>query len=80
MCLLHMEETDGVQITHCRKGHEYRQPELPRFSVDGYCLETNTVYEVFGCFGTGIRASHSGMSPNLAVKLWPSDMNAPCRV
>jgi len=43
MWLLHMEEKDGVQITHCRKGHEYRLPELPRLSVDGYYPETNTV-------------------------------------
>jgi len=26
MWLLHMEVTDGVQIMHCRKGHEYRLP------------------------------------------------------
>jgi len=50
MWLLQMEETDGVQIMHCRKVYEYRLPELPRFSVDGYCPETNTVYEFFGCF------------------------------
>jgi len=27
MWLLHMEETDGVQITHRRKGRGYRLPE-----------------------------------------------------
>ena len=27
--------------------------ELPRLSVDGYCPETNTVYEFFGCFWHG---------------------------
>ena len=65
-----------LQIMHCRKVHEYRLPKLPRFSLD----DTKTVYEVFGCFGTGIRASHYGMSQPLAVILWPSDTNAPCRV
>ena len=50
MWLLHMEETDGVKIMHCRNGREYRLPELPHFSVDGYCPETRTVYEFFGCF------------------------------
>ena len=53
MWLLHNEETDRVQIMHCRKGNEYRLPELPRLSVDGYCPETNTVYEFFGCFWHG---------------------------
>jgi len=43
MWLLHMEEMDGVQIKPCRNGQEYRLPELPRFSVDGYCRDTNTV-------------------------------------
>ena len=37
MWLLHMEETDGVKIMHCRNVREYRLPELPRFNIDGYC-------------------------------------------
>jgi len=45
-----MEETEEVKIMHCRNGREYRPPELARLSVDGYCPETNTVYEFFGCF------------------------------
>ena len=53
MWLLHEEETDGVKIMHCRNGREYRLQELPRFSVDGYCPDTNTVYEFFGCFWHG---------------------------
>jgi len=47
--LLHMEETDSVKIMHCRNGREYKSPDLPRFNVDGYCPETGTVYEFFGC-------------------------------
>jgi hypothetical protein len=43
MWLLNMEQTDGVVIKHARNGREYRLPELPHFSVDGYCAETNTV-------------------------------------
>jgi len=53
MWLLHIEETEGLKIMHCRNGREYKPPELPRPSVDGYCLETNTVYEFFGCFWHG---------------------------
>ena len=37
MWLLHMEQTDGVATKHARNGREYRLPELPHFSVDGYC-------------------------------------------
>jgi len=50
MWLLHMEETDGMKIMHCRNGREYSFPELPSFSVDGYCTETRTVYWFFGCY------------------------------
>jgi len=53
MWLLNMEETDGVQITHCRKGRKYMLPQLPRLSMDRYCSETNRVYEYFGCFWHG---------------------------
>jgi len=53
MWLVHMEKTDGVKITHCRNGREYRFPEMPRFSVDGYCPETHTIYEFFGCYYHG---------------------------
>ena len=50
MWLLHTEEMDGCKIMPARKGREYRLPELPRFSVDGYCPETRTVYEFLGFF------------------------------
>jgi len=48
-----MEQTDGCRIMHARNGREYRLPELPKYSVDGYCPETNVVYEFFGCFYHG---------------------------
>ena len=50
MWQLHMEETDGVKLMHVR---EYNVPELPQFSVDGYCPETRTIYEFFGCYFHG---------------------------
>jgi hypothetical protein len=53
MWLLHMEQTDGVAIKHARNGREYKLPDLPHFSVDGYCAITNTVYEFFGCYFHG---------------------------
>jgi G:T-mismatch repair DNA endonuclease (very short patch repair protein) len=48
-----MEQTDRCRIRHARNGREYRLPELPNFSVDGYCEETTTVYEFYGCFYHG---------------------------
>jgi hypothetical protein len=51
--LLHMEQTDGCHIQHARNGREYRPPELPHYSVDGYCAETRTVYEFLGCYYHG---------------------------
>jgi len=53
MLLLLMEQTDRVVIKHAHNGLEYRQHELPQFSVDGYCAETNTIYEFFVCYWQG---------------------------
>ena len=50
MWLLHIEETDGGMIMHVR---EYKVPELPQFSVDGYCPRTRTIFEFFGCYFHG---------------------------
>jgi len=55
MWLLRMEQTDGCQIHHARNGREYRPPELPRYSVDGYCRETRTVYEFLRCYYHGCK-------------------------
>ena len=46
-----MEQTDGVVIKHARNGLEYRLPKLPQFNVDGYCTETNIIYEFLGAIG-----------------------------
>jgi G:T-mismatch repair DNA endonuclease (very short patch repair protein) len=53
MWLLHMVQADMVVIKHASSGREYRLPELPHFSVDGNCAETNTIYEFFGCYWHG---------------------------
>ena len=53
MWLVHRERTDGCTILHGRNGREYRLPELPHFSVDGFCPETKTVYEFMGCYFHG---------------------------
>jgi len=44
-----MVQIDGVKIMHGSNGREFKVPELPHFSVDGYCPETRTIYEIFWC-------------------------------
>jgi len=45
-----MERTEGCHIQNTRNGREYRPPELPHYSVDGYCAQTRTVYEFLGYY------------------------------
>jgi len=52
---MHMEQTDGLQIMHCRNRLEYRLQDLPSVNVDGYCPLNNTLYEFLAVFGSGIR-------------------------
>ena len=47
--LVYRQQTDGCTIMHARNGREYRHPERPTLSVDGFCAETRTVYEFLGC-------------------------------
>ena len=55
MWLLRMERTDGCHIQHARNGREFRPPEMPLYSVDGYCAETRTIYEFLGCYNHGCK-------------------------
>jgi G:T-mismatch repair DNA endonuclease (very short patch repair protein) len=58
MWLLFKEKVDGIKILHARKGREYRLPELPRLSVDGYCPEKRKLFEFVGCFWHGHTCLH----------------------
>ena len=49
MRLVHRERTKGCRISHGRIGREFRLPELPTISVDGYYHVTDKVYEFNGC-------------------------------
>ena len=55
MWLLHKEGADKCKILHARNGREYRLPEVPHFSVDGFCAETRTVFQFMGCFFHGCK-------------------------
>jgi len=48
MWLVYMEKTDWLMVQNGRNGREYRLPDLPNLSVDGFCAENRTVYEFFG--------------------------------
>jgi len=49
--LVYREMKDGGRkILHTLNGREYRLPELPYFSVEGFCPETMTVYEILECY------------------------------
>src|SRR5215468_416837 len=53
MWLIYREKLDNCKISHARNGREFRLPEHPHFSVDGYCAETRKVYEFNGCYWHG---------------------------
>ncbi len=44
--------SEGITIRHAKNGGEFKIPGS-RFSVDGYCAETNTVYEFYGDYWHG---------------------------
>lgn len=42
-----IEKTEGVHIQHAKNMGEYRIPGT-RYKADGYCKDTNTIYEFYG--------------------------------
>ena len=79
MWILHMEQTDGCTIMHAKNGREFRLPELPRYSVDGYCAETKTVYEFLGCFTAAVNVNRCATTRHWMKIHWPNAMRGPCR-
>jgi hypothetical protein len=45
-----IESFDDKKISHALNGGEHR---IGKYSIDGYCKETNTCYEYHGCFWHG---------------------------
>ena len=45
-------ESEGIHIQHALNGGEYKIPGT-RYKADGYCEETNTVYEFYGDYWHG---------------------------
>jgi hypothetical protein len=50
--LRYIEQEQGVIIQHANNYGEYTIPGT-RFKADGYCIETNTIYEFYGDFWHG---------------------------
>jgi hypothetical protein len=62
MWLVYREQTDGCHTLHGRNGREYRLPELPNLSVDGFCAETKTVINLKAVIGMVTHVNHSATS------------------
>ncbi len=45
-------EQEGINIQHALNGGEYQIPNT-RYKADGYCAETNTIYEFYGDYWHG---------------------------
>jgi hypothetical protein len=58
MWLVYTKKTDGCTILHGGNSREYRQPDVPNLSVDGFFVETGTVYEFFGSLWHGHTCLH----------------------
>jgi tRNA(Glu) U13 pseudouridine synthase TruD len=48
--LKYLAHKHNLNIIHCLNGNEFK---IDKYSVDGYCKETNTVYEFQGCYFHG---------------------------
>lgn len=53
-----ISQREGIHIQHARNSGEYFVPGT-RFKADGYCAETNTIYEYNGCFYHGHPACYN---------------------
>ncbi|GFV80920.1 uncharacterized protein TNCV_3517871 [Trichonephila clavipes] len=50
--------TEGHRILHALNGTG--EPKIAGYSVDGFCKETNTVYQYQGCFHHGCKICYDG--------------------
>ncbi|GFR31396.1 uncharacterized protein TNCT_195051 [Trichonephila clavata] len=50
--------TEGHRIRHALNGTG--EPKIAGYSVDGFCKETNSVYQYQGCFHHGCEACYDG--------------------
>jgi hypothetical protein len=75
MWLIHREQTENCKILHGRTGREFRLPELPRLSVDGYCPDTKNFTNFAVAFSSATlyalpRYSHSSRRRHSRTTIW----------
>ena len=58
-----IEEEQGIKIKHALNGGELSIRKIGK--VDGYCKDTNTVYEFQGCFWHGCRKCYNSDTINI---------------
>ncbi|GFQ88955.1 uncharacterized protein TNCT_409341 [Trichonephila clavata] len=66
--------TEGHQILHALNGTG--ESKIAGYSVDGFCKETNTVYQYQGCFHHGCEICYDG---DLIHLLAGTTMRSPCQ-
>jgi G:T-mismatch repair DNA endonuclease (very short patch repair protein) len=49
-----MSKKENINIQHAENEAEFKIPNT-RYSADGYCKETNTIYEFHGCYWHGCK-------------------------
>jgi len=67
--LNYQESIYGIEIKNCIKGKEYLIPGT-RYLADGYCEETNTIFEFYGCVYHGCQTcfpEQNKIDPSLKV-------------
>jgi hypothetical protein len=62
--------SDEKECYSCRNGREVHLEGLPNLKVDGYCAETNEVFEFLGCFWHGCPSM-----PNRHKAHWQNRLN-----
>lgn len=65
--LNHIMDTEDIFIKHALNGGEHVLPK--NIKVDGYCEETNTVYEYHGCFYHSCLSCNSKNNPDYADEI-----------
>jgi len=63
------------KIIHPGNGREVHLAGIHNIKFDGYCQETNKVFEYLGCFGMGVYACPIDINPLATLrKHWRTDM------
>ena len=59
--LKYLSFKENKRIDHCMNG---REKKIANYSIDGYCRQTDTVYEYLGCFIHGCSKCYNGTTFN----------------